>query len=131
MLVPENFDAPENILISYDGKSSSVYAIKQFAYLFPECCNLGTLLFNTGEDKGNLPYEDLIEELVARHYEPITIEKISTDNKEDMNKWISGKTNAILVSGAFGRGELSTLLKKSFITDVIKDHRIPVFVAHK
>jgi hypothetical protein len=131
LLVPEKFNVPESVLLSYDGKSSSVYAIKQFAYLFPDCCNLGTLMFNSGDDKNIMPYEDLIEELVARHYQPITIEKLAVDSKDQMTSWMSDKTNAILVSGAFGRGELSNLLKKSFVTDVIKEHRIPVFVAHK
>jgi hypothetical protein len=131
LLVPEKFEAPESVLLSYDGKASSVYAIKQFAYLFPECCNMGTLMFNSGDDKDALPYEDLVEELVDRHYQPITIEKIAVENKDEMNKWISGKKNAILVSGAFGRGELSTILKKSFVTDVIREHRLPVFVAHR
>jgi hypothetical protein len=118
-------------LLSYDGKASSVYAIKQFAYLFPEYCHMGTLMFNTGDDNNNLPYEDLVEELVGRHYQPITVEKIAVENKDDMKKWISGKKNAILVSGAFGRGELSNILKKSFVTDVIREHRLPIFVAHK
>jgi len=131
LLVPEKFNVPESVLLSYDGKASSVYAIKQFAYLFPDCCNMGTLMFNTGDDKNTMPYEDLIEELVGRHYQPITVEKITGDSKDRMASWMAGKTNAILVSGAFGRGELSTLLKKSFVTDVIKEHRIPVFVAHK
>lgn len=131
LLVPEKFEAPESILLSYDGKASSVYAIKQFAYLFPECCTMGTLMFNTGDDNENLPYENLVEELVGRHYQPITIEKIAVENKDDMKKWIAAKKNALLVSGAFGRGELSTMLKKSFVTDVIREHRLPIFVAHR
>jgi len=131
LLVPEAFTPPQTVLLSYDGKSSSVYAIKQFAYLFPDCCNIGTLLFNTGDDNNNLPHAELIEELVARHYQPITIEKLAVGNKGQLKKWMADKTNAILVSGAFGRGELSTLLKKSFITDIIKEHRIPVFVSHR
>ena len=131
LLVPENFEAPETILLSYDGKASSVYAMKQFAYLFPDFCNMGTLLFNTGEEGDQLPKKDLLEEFAARHYQPITIEKISLSDKEQLKKWMTGKKNAILVSGAFGRGELSNFLKKSFVTDVIREHRLPVFVAHR
>jgi hypothetical protein len=37
----------------------------------------------------------------------------------------------MLVAGAFGRSEFSNLFKKSFLTDIIKDHKIPVFVGHK
>ncbi len=131
LLVPENFHAPETLLLSYDGKSSSVYAIKQFAYLFPDVCNLGTLLFNSGDNGDLLPHASLIQELTARHYQPITIETLKMTNKEQLIDWMAGKKNAILIAGSFGRNELSNLLKKSFITDVIRDHRVPVFVAHR
>ena len=36
LLVPEKFDFPESVILAYDGSEESVYAIKQFAYLFPE-----------------------------------------------------------------------------------------------
>jgi hypothetical protein len=37
----------------------------------------------------------------------------------------------IFLTGAFGRRELSTLFKKSFLSEIIHEHQIPVFVAHK
>ncbi|MBS1934056.1 MAG: hypothetical protein JST96_08650, partial [Bacteroidetes bacterium] len=36
ILVPEEFDFIDNILFFYDGSKSSIFAIKQFTYLFPE-----------------------------------------------------------------------------------------------
>ena len=44
LLVPENFIFPQSNVLAYDGSDSSVYAIKQFAYLFPELCDNPTLL---------------------------------------------------------------------------------------
>lgn len=131
MLVPENFEEPESLLLSYDGKASSVYAIKQFAYLFPECCNMGALLFNSGEENVDLPEQDLIQEIAARHYQPLTMEKVKNGKGGDLQEWMADRTNAILIAGAYGRGEMSNFFKKSFITDVIREHRIPLFVAHK
>jgi nucleotide-binding universal stress UspA family protein len=39
--------------------------------------------------------------------------------------------NAMLVTGAQGRGGLSRLLRTSFISDVLKEHMLPVFIAHR
>src|SRR5437764_4689347 len=43
VIVPETFAFPESVVLSYDGSESSVYAIKQFAYLFPELTPKSTL----------------------------------------------------------------------------------------
>jgi hypothetical protein len=96
LLVPENFESPESVLISYDGKASSVYAMKQFAYLFPDCCSMGTLLFNTGDEGEKLPKAELMEEFAARHFQPITIEQVAVGDHEKFGKWMNTKKNAIL-----------------------------------
>jgi hypothetical protein len=129
LLVPEKFAAPTSVLLSYDGKASSVYAIKQFAYLFPDCCNMGTMLFHS---KGTeIPQADRLKELVEQHFNPIDIEQLNEEDSAALHSWMLNNQHAILVSGAFGRGEISSFFKKSYITDIVKAHRIPVFVAHK
>jgi hypothetical protein len=37
----------------------------------------------------------------------------------------------LLVAGAYGRSELSNLFKKSFLVEVIEQHKTPIFIAHK
>jgi nucleotide-binding universal stress UspA family protein len=41
------------------------------------------------------------------------------------------KRSALLVSGSYGRSGLSQLFKKSFVNEIIAEHRLPVFIAHK
>ena len=36
LLMPENYEEPDQVVLAYDGNESSVFAIKQFAYVFPE-----------------------------------------------------------------------------------------------
>lgn len=129
LLVPEDFLEPGNVLLSYDGKESSVFAIKQFAYLFPDCCNLGTLLFHA--DGADIPEKERIRELVERHYAPVSMEQLNESDASEMQQWLTENHNTILVSGAFGRSELSSMFRKSYISDIIRAHRIPVFVAHR
>jgi hypothetical protein len=129
LLAPEDFTTPSSVLLSYDGKASSVYAIKQFAYLLPQCCNMGTMLFHSNGE--NIPQADRLGELVERHFDPIDMQQLNEDDSEVLHNWMLENRHSILVSGAFGRGELSLLFRKSYITDIIRAHRIPIFVAHR
>jgi hypothetical protein len=132
LVVPEQFDFPEKNILAYDGSESSVYAIKQFAYLFPELANNNTVLIyvHTGPDL-TFPDEALIEELCGRHFPNLTLFKLDIDPNKYFALWCREKNDAILVSGAYGRSFISQIFKKSFVADVIPAHRMPVFIAHR
>ena len=40
VVVPETFRFPQRNVLAYDGSETSLFAIKQFAYLFPELCKM-------------------------------------------------------------------------------------------
>jgi nucleotide-binding universal stress UspA family protein len=130
LLVPENFVPPFSLVLAYDGKASSVFAIKQFAYLFPELCSLETLLVSFAEEDEDLPRKDYIGELCARHFDALTMQTVAGETKQSFAAWVSEKRGSLLVTGAYGRGELSSLFRKSFATEVIREHKIPLFIAH-
>lgn len=131
LVVPEVFSFPESNILAFDGSESSVYAIKQFAYLFPELSNNKTLLVYADEEERAFPQKVYIEELVARHFPDLTLFKLDIDPKRYFASWIREKKSAILVSGAYGRSSLSQLFKRSFVSDVISDHQLPVFITHR
>jgi hypothetical protein len=130
MIVPEKFNAPSQIILAYDGSESSVYAIKQFANLFPELCSLNTILVYAGDEKHNIPDQDLIEEFAACHFENLTISKISEEDKKNFNEWLTEHSNPLLVSGSFSRSGVSEIFSRSFIIKTIKEHKTPIFIAH-
>lgn len=130
IVVPEKFDFPKNNILAYDGSESSVYAIKQFAYLFPELTDNETLLVYARAREEELPEEFNIEELAARHFSNLTLSKLEIDPKKYFATWIKDRKEAILVSGAFGRSAFSEWLRESFVSGVITDHKLPVFIAH-
>lgn len=131
LVVPEKFEFPRTNVLTYNGSDDSVYAIKQFAYLFPELCANETLLvYSKAEADTEIPDQEFIEELAARHFPNLTILKLRLDPKEYFTTWLIDRKSTVLVSGAFSRSVFSQLFKKSFITDVITDHKLPVFIAH-
>jgi hypothetical protein len=132
LVVPEHFEFPEKNILTYDGSSSSVYAIKQFAYLFPELTNRKTvLLYAKDEDEVSFPDEQNIEELCGRHFTDLTLFKLGIDPKRYFALWANEKQGSIIVSGSYGRSSLSMMFKKSFVSDIIRDHKLPVFITNR
>ena len=132
IVVPEKFTFPTINILAYDGSESSVFSIKQFAYLLPELCTNPTLLTYTNIDGSNvIPFEGFIEELAARHFSDLTISKLDIDSKKYYATWVGDKKSAIIAAGSFGRSAFSQLFKKSFVGEVIKEHNVPVFIGHK
>ncbi len=132
IVVPEKFEYPTRNILAYDGSKSSVYAIKQFAYLFPEMVkNTSLLVYANEEAEQKIPDELFIEELAARHYPDLSIMKLAINPRKHFASWLGEKEASILISGSFGRSMISRLIKKSFIASVIKEHKIPVFITHR
>ena len=130
--VPETFEFPTSNILAYDGSESSVYAIKQFAYLFPELSDNNTILIYAKEKGGEeFPDEINIEELAARHFSDLTLLRLEADPEKYFDSWLMDHSKAILISGAFGRSGISRLFHKSFVAGIISDHKLPVFIAHK
>lgn len=132
IVVPEKFNFPDRIILTYDGSASSVYAIKQFAYLFPEMCGNETLLVYINEkDDAQLPDENNLEEWAAQHFKKIDLLKLQINAKTYFTTWLSENKNVLLIGGSFGRSHMSELFKKSFVADIISEHKLPVFIAHR
>lgn len=132
IVVPEKYTFPSLNVLTYDGSESSVFAIKQFVYLLPEFCSNPTFLtYANMNGSGRIPNEAYIEELVARHFSDLTISKVNIESKTDFATWVADKKAAIIVAGSFGRTAVSQLFSRSFVLDVIKDHKLPIFICHK
>jgi len=130
ILLPGSFSRPDSIILAYDGSASSMHAIKQFIYLFPQWTDLNTLVVYADDGKGEIPFYPLIREYCAQHFSKLAYYKLSLDPKKYFTTWISEKGPALLISGAYGRSAFSELFHKSFLRDVVSAQQVPVFIAH-
>jgi len=131
LIVPQKFNFPESVALTYDGGESSVYAIKQFAYVLSEVCNKETVIvFEASEKDETMPDENLIHELAARHFNAPNFLMLQKDLFK-LSAWANVQQSSILVTGSYGRSELSQIFKKSFVSEIIRNHKMPVFIAHK
>jgi hypothetical protein len=133
LVLPEHYQFPVSNIIAYDGSEEAVYALKQFAYLFPELTDNKTLLVYAGdkEERNGFPSKDYIVELATQHYSDLTFYKLDMNPRKYFSTWIKNQKGSMLVSGSFGRSAFSQIFRKSFVADIIRDHKVPVFIAHK
>lgn len=131
MVVPESYRFPESNILAYDGSDSSVFAIKQFAYLFPEFSENPTTLVTLTPPTNNAETKNDIRDLVSAHFSSSSYTSLDMDSKKYFGTWMSEKKSSILVCGAFSRSIISQLFRQSFVEDVLRDHQIPVFISHR
>lgn len=131
ILVPEKFEIPETNIIAYDGHDSSTYAMKQFSYLFPALAENKTIMVYANKDASRgLPDSELLAELTSCHFPQTRTVKLDIDPRKYFATWLSEQKKSILISGGFGRPELSRFFKKSFLQESIRAHNVPLFIAH-
>jgi hypothetical protein len=131
ILFPENFLPFRKVVIAYDGKKESMFALKQFCNLFPQFTNLESRVIYSKEDEDDqLPDMIYIEEYAGRHFSNLNFEKIHVKGKEYFDSWTKENNDTLVVSGSFGRSGLSTSINKSFVQDIIHKHQVPLFIAH-
>lgn len=132
VVVPEKGSFPECNILAYDGSEDSVFAIRQFAYLFPELCGHETLLVYAKEETSpGFPDESNMEELVTQHFKDLSLLKLHLNPRKQFTAWLRERKNVILVGGSYGRSSASEVFRKSFMAEVVAEHRIPVFIAHR
>jgi nucleotide-binding universal stress UspA family protein len=78
-----------------------------------------------------MPDELNIDELVAHHFPNAKLLRFGASPRKYFINWMIENKAGILVSGSFGKAGLSRLFHKSFVAEVIKEHKIPLFIAHQ
>jgi hypothetical protein len=132
LVLPPNDRFPKENIVAYDGSASSVYALKQFAYLFPELAvNETTLVYAHEKHVEEIPDVANVEELAAQHFGKLTITQLDMNPKKDFPAWLQVHNDPILICGSMGRSMLSQAFHKSFAYRVIQDRKLPVFIAHR
>lgn len=134
LVVPDKYHTIDNIYLCYDGKPSSVFAIKQFSYLFPEWSQKPTTLVSFNETSSNhLKNSSNIKDLLHQHFSNLSIDvEHHTRIGEALFSYFKlYEENSFIVMGAFGRSSLSRLLKKSLANTLIKEVKVPIFITHE
>ena len=131
LIVPETFSSIGHLFMAYDGSRESCYAIKQFCYLFPNLVDLPTEIVYIKDEPGQaIPDLESLKQFTRLKFNSMNFSKLHFKAAEYFATWISEKQHVLLVTGSFGRSPFSYVTHRSFAEDLIRDHRLPIFIAH-
>ena len=133
LVVPSVYTPVTKQVLLYDGGPSSVFAIKQFSYMFPELKSLPAEVITVKEDRKqeNLPGSKLIKEFMKWHFPHAGYTLLKGEPGEAIVKHISKQTqDAIVVAGAYQRGNVSRWFKPSIADKLMQELELPLFIAH-
>lgn len=132
-LVPTRYKPIEKLILLYDGEPTSVYAIKMLSYLLPQLKTLETevISVNPTQTTLHLPDNRLMKEFMKRHYPKAKYTVLKGLPEEEILKRLEAeKMNALVVLGAYRRGAVSRLFRESMADRLMKNTKLPLFVAH-
>lgn len=131
IIAPYTSRPVEEIYFAYDGSRSSVYAIKQFAYLLPELAQKKVTILSVRRDHLDTieePYK--MKEWLKAHYSPVEYVVLKGDPTDQIFSYLLEKKEGILVMGAYGRNVLSRLFQPSRARLAVRTLDMPIFIAH-
>ncbi|KAA9041108.1 universal stress protein [Ginsengibacter hankyongi] len=131
IVAPEGFEAIDEIIFTYDGSASSVFAIKQFTYIFPQLHDKKANVVHindTGEWNDANRFK--LKEHLKNYYYDLNFEVLKGNIYNNLIEYVFKKKNTFLVMGAYGRNSLSRFFKPSKADLIIKTIPQPIFIAH-
>lgn len=133
LLVPEKYKPVEKIIMLYYGEPSSVYAIKMFSYLMHAFMHIPAELVTIKSPYRSLHLPDgkLMREFMKRHYPKAAFKIFKGNAHEEVTEYLKHQDeNVLVVLGAYQRGWVSRLLKESMADTIVKQCKVPLFIAH-
>lgn len=134
LILPAHTSQIDNIIFTYDGKESSVFAIRMFCNLFSKAISekettILTVMPSVDEEIKN---ERLLLDLVKHHCSNVGVQLMEgTTISEDISNFAENVSNPLIVMGAYGRSHISNLFLPSVAKNILKKSRYPMFIAHK
>lgn len=130
IISPEIFNGIDNIVFCYDGSKSSVFAMKQFTYLFPEFKYTRAKVIYLNKDREFLEEDrQAVTEWLNYHYSDVEFVALGENAIEFFFNYLLQKRNDLVVMGAYGRGLLASFFKNEG-KQTYRTTSLPIFISH-
>ena len=135
MILPDNTRRIDNIIFTYDGKESSVFAIRAFSNLFAGQSKnkpVSILTVMQSADEERIKNEKLLMDLVKQYFNDVGIQLLESRSiSKEISNFALGVVNPIIVMGAYGRSRISNILLPSVARTLLTHLNFPLFIAHR
>ena len=106
MIAPAHFEGINEIIFTWDGGKSSMFAIKQFCHLFPWMDEQRVTLLKVNQDTQQTD-STALKEWLSNHYSVIGFDTLEGDASTALLAYLLRKKQVLIVMGAYGRNQLS------------------------
>lgn len=130
IFAPAVFTSIDEIVFCYDGTASSVFAMKQFSYLFPNYHGKKVVVLQINDDK-TIAHQEKIGKWLRNFYSQIGFQTLEGVVKDELFRYFFLKKKTFIVMGAYGRSRLSEFLHHSASDAIMKTTDLPLFIAHR
>jgi len=128
LIAPENFNGIDNIVFCYDGGRSSLYAMKQFAHLFPGLTHQRTKVVDLHPDTTSPLDQARIVTWLKTHYAGVDWLAVRPDEAAALFRFLGEKGDDIVVMGAYGKGLLSSFFPDDWQLGITRTTPVPLFI---
>jgi hypothetical protein len=131
VIAPEDYVNIDNIVFCYNGIKSSVFAIKQFMYLFPQLTYKRVKIINlNAEDQRSPDEERVFADWLKYHFKDVEFLLMNDDAIPAFFNYLIKKRNDFVVMGAYGKGLLASFFGNDGNEDVGRTTNVPLFISH-
>lgn len=130
VIAPARFENIDNVVFCYDGGKSSLFAMKQFSYLFPELKSrkAQVIVLRNGE----LTADEVtgVTDWLKIHFSEVEWLLPGKEATVTLFQYLQQKKTDFLVMGAYGRGLLASFFEDEPGDGSVKTTSLPIFVTH-
>ena len=131
MVLPKTMQEINEVFFTSNGSFSSMYAIRQFTYLFPRFRDKKvTLLYVTENEDETTKHKRHIREYLEHHYTNVEFKILMGSPSAAILSHLSKQKDCMVTFGAYGRSKFSQFFNKSRADNILNKLDIPVFVTH-
>lgn len=131
MVLPEVMSPIKQVIFSYNGTYSSMYAIKQFTQLFPGYSDMPVKVVYVAENNNHkIPWEPKLREYMDLHYDTVEYAVMSGEPATEFLSLLINRNDCIVTYGAYGRSGVSRFFHRSDADNILRTVNIPVFITH-
>jgi hypothetical protein len=133
LLVPNAFKPVDKLILLYDGEPSSVHAIKMLSYTLASSKQYPSevICVNNLQESLHVPDNRLMKEFMKRHFPNATYNVLKGEAEVEIVNYLKGQTsNSLVVLGAYQRSMVSRWFRTSMADILMKEIKLPLFIAH-
>lgn len=133
MLVPKKYRPVEKLVLLFDGRPSSVHAIRMFSYMYPvgDTVPVEVISVKGVSRDMHLPDNKLMREFIQYHFPRATFKVLKGLPEVEIVRYLHGTgKNVLIVLGAYRRGSVSRWFKASMADELMIELNTPLFIAH-